>query len=89
MLMGALAAEIVGYAVHAPTVLHIPLCVSRAFLGGAIWASLPAASSGLYRRQRACRVCLMMNPIALAAARASVGISDTDLIAVISIATMT
>ncbi len=31
--MGTLAAEIVGYAVHAPTVLHIPLCVSCAFLG--------------------------------------------------------
>jgi general nucleoside transport system permease protein len=64
MLMGALAAGIVGYAVHAPTLLHIPLCVAGAFLGGALWASLPALLR-VYLGVNELVVCLMMNPIAL------------------------
>ena len=64
MLMGALAAGILGYAVSLPAALHIPLCVAAAFLGGALWAAVPALL-------RVCLsvnelvVCLMMNPIAL------------------------
>ena len=42
MLMGALAAGILGYAVSLPAALHIPLCVAAAFLGGALWAAVPA-----------------------------------------------
>jgi general nucleoside transport system permease protein len=56
MLMGALAAEIVGYAVHAPTVsAHSAL--RRLRLSGASDLGEPSfASSGLYWRQRACCV---------------------------------
>ncbi|HLW93323.1 MAG TPA: ABC transporter permease, partial [Roseiarcus sp.] len=41
MLMGALAAGIVGYAAPLPTYAHIPACLVAAFLGGALWASVP------------------------------------------------
>jgi ABC-type uncharacterized transport system permease subunit len=64
MLMGALAAGIVGYAVPAPTVLHIPLCIAAAFAGGALWASVPAVLR-VYLGVNELVVCLMMNPIAL------------------------
>jgi len=64
MIMGALAAGIVGYAVPAPIVLHIPLCVAAAFAGGALWASVPAILR-VYLGVNELVVCLMMNPIAL------------------------
>ena len=64
MLMGALAAGILGYAVSLPAALHIPLCVSAAFLGGALWAAIPALLR-VYLSVNELVVCLMMNPIAL------------------------
>ena len=64
MLMGALAAGILGYAVSLPAALHIPLCVSAAFLGGALWAAVPALLR-VYLSVNELVVCLMMNPIAL------------------------
>ena len=64
MLMGALAAGILGYAVSLPTVLHIPLCVVAAFAGGALWAAIPALLR-VYLNVNELVVCLMLNPIAL------------------------
>jgi ABC-type uncharacterized transport system permease subunit len=64
MLMGALAAGILGYAVSLPPLLHIPLCVGGAFLGGALWAAAPALLR-VYFSTNELVVCLMMNPIAL------------------------
>ncbi|HEV3045176.1 MAG TPA: ABC transporter permease [Roseiarcus sp.] len=64
MLMGALAAGIVGYAMPAPTYLHIPACLTAAFLGGSLWASVPAILR-IYLGVNELVVCLMMNPIAL------------------------
>ena len=64
MLMGALAAGIVGYAVPLPAFLHIPLCLAAAAVAGAAWAAIP----GLLRAYLAVNelvVCLMLNPVAL------------------------
>lgn len=65
MLMGGLAAGIVGAYVHGlPAAIHLPLCVVAAFLGGLLWASIP----GLLRVYLAVNelvICLMLNPIAL------------------------
>ena len=64
MLMGALAAGILGYAVPLPAALHLPLCVTAAFLGGSLWAAVPALLR-VYLSVNELVVCLMMNPIAL------------------------
>jgi general nucleoside transport system permease protein len=64
MLMGALAAGVVGYATPLPIYLHIPACVIAAFLGGALWASVPAVLRVVLGVNELV-VCLMMNPIAL------------------------
>ena len=64
MLIGALAAGIVGYAVPLPVYLHIPACLLAAFLGGLAWASVPALLR-VYLNVNELVVCLMMNPIAL------------------------
>jgi simple sugar transport system permease protein len=64
MLMGALAAGILGYAVSLPAALHVLLCVSAAFFGGALWAAVPALLR-VYLSVNELVVCLMMNPIAL------------------------
>jgi len=64
MLMGALAAGILGYAVSLPAPLHIALCLTGAFLGGALWAAVPGFLR-VYLSVNELVVCLMMNPIAL------------------------
>jgi simple sugar transport system permease protein len=64
MLMGALAAGIVGYALPLPTYVHIPLCIAAAFVWGALWATVPAVLR-VYLGVNELVVCLMMNPIAL------------------------
>src|SRR6202007_1993228 len=64
MLMGALAAGIIGYGVSCPTFIHVPLCVIAAFLGGALWAGVPALLR-VYLGVNELVVFLMMNPIAL------------------------
>ena len=65
MLVGGLAAGIAGaYVPGLPAIVHLPLCVLAAFLGGLIWASVP----GLLRVYLAVNelvICLMLNPIAL------------------------
>lgn len=64
MLVGALCAGIVGYAVDLPPMLHVPLCLVAAFAGGMAWASIPALLR-VYLNVNEMVVCLMMNPIAL------------------------
>ncbi|MBV9220278.1 MAG: ABC transporter permease, partial [Methylobacteriaceae bacterium] len=66
MLVGALAAGIVGYAVPLPPVLHVPACLIAAALGGLLWASVPALLR-VYLNVNELVICLMMNPIALLA----------------------
>jgi ABC-type uncharacterized transport system permease subunit len=65
MLMGGLAAGVVGaYLPGLPAIVHLPLSVAAAFLGGLLWASIP----GLLRVYLAVNelvICLMLNPIAL------------------------
>jgi simple sugar transport system permease protein len=39
--IGAITATFVGYAVHLPTVIHLPLTIFAGFLGGAAWAYIP------------------------------------------------
>lgn len=64
MIVGALCAGIVGYAVELPVVLHVPACLLAAFLGGMAWAAIPAILR-VYLNVNELVVCLMMNPIAL------------------------
>src|SRR5258708_7382431 len=66
MLVGALAARIVGHALPFPPILHVPACLAAAFVGGALWASVPALLR-VYLNVNELVVCLMMNPIALLA----------------------
>jgi ABC-type uncharacterized transport system permease subunit len=64
MLVGALAAGIVGFALPMPGYLHLPAAVLAAFLGGAAWAAIPAVLR-VYLNVNELVACLMMNPIAL------------------------
>lgn len=41
LLVGALAAAWVGYAVDLPAVVHVPLCLAAGVVGGALWAFVP------------------------------------------------
>ena len=41
LLMGALLAAWVGYAIKLPTAVHIPLCLVAGVIGGAVWGFLP------------------------------------------------
>jgi ABC-type uncharacterized transport system permease subunit len=64
MLVGAFFAGLVGWLVPLPTLLHVPLTLVAAMIGGALWAAIPA-----YLRVKLnvneLVVCLMLNPIAL------------------------
>jgi general nucleoside transport system permease protein len=42
LLMGAFAGALVGFSVHLPAIIHIPLMLFAGMLGGAFWAFLPA-----------------------------------------------
>jgi simple sugar transport system permease protein len=65
MLMGALAAGIAGYALTGlPIVIHLPLCIAAGFVGGVVWAAIPAFLR-VYLAVNELVVCLMLNPIAL------------------------
>lgn len=66
LLMGALAAGIVGYALPLPPPFHLLACLISAFLGGLAWAAIPAILR-VYLNVNELVVCLMMNPIALLA----------------------
>jgi simple sugar transport system permease protein len=64
MLMGALAAGIVGYGAELPPWLHAPACILAAALGGALWAAIPALLR-VYLNVNELVICLMLNPTAL------------------------
>jgi ABC-type uncharacterized transport system permease subunit len=64
MLVGALAAGIVGYAVPLPAPFHVMACMVAAMGGGLGWAAIPAFLR-VYLGVNEIVVCLMMNPIAL------------------------
>jgi simple sugar transport system permease protein len=64
MLVGALAAGIVGYALPVPGYIHLPIAILAGFLGGAAWAAIPAFLR-VYLNVNELVVCLMLNPIAL------------------------
>jgi general nucleoside transport system permease protein len=64
MLMGALAAGVIGYALSLPPVLHVFACLIAAMIGGIAWAAIPALLR-VYLGVNEIVVCLMMNPIAL------------------------
>lgn len=64
LIMGALCSGIVGYAVELPRIIHLPLCLLAAMLGGAAWGLIPAILRVKFRVNELV-VCLMMNPIAL------------------------
>ena len=64
MLMGALAAGIVGYAAPLPDWAMVPACLLASVAGGAAWAAIPALLRA-YIGVNELVVCLMLNPIAL------------------------
>lgn len=65
MLIGGLAAGIVGYTlVGLPMIIHLPLCILAGLLGGLAWAAIPAVLR-VYLSVNELVVCLMLNPIAL------------------------
>lgn len=64
MLFGALAAAIVGYYIHLPWFLHIPLAIIAAAIAGAAWALIPAILKAKLKVNELV-VCLMLNPMAL------------------------
>jgi len=65
MLFGALAAGIVGYVFNdLPMIVHLPLAIAAGFVGGALWAAIPALLR-VYLGVNELVVCLMLNPVAL------------------------
>jgi simple sugar transport system permease protein len=64
MLVGALLSGIAGYALTLPTFIHIPVAIAAGFLGGAMWAAIPAILR-VKLNVNELVVCLMLNPIAL------------------------
>jgi simple sugar transport system permease protein len=65
MLIGAMFAGVAGYAFAGlPAIIHLPLCILLGFLGGLLWASIPALLR-VYLGVNELVVCLMLNPIAL------------------------
>jgi simple sugar transport system permease protein len=64
MLIGALAAGTVGYALPCPPMLMLPACILAAAIGGAAWAAIPALLR-VYLGVNELVVCLMLNPVAL------------------------
>ncbi|PZQ46198.1 MAG: ABC transporter permease [Rhodovulum sulfidophilum] len=64
MIMGALAAGIAGSALDLPAIIHVPVCLLAAVVGGAAWALIPAFLRVRYNVNELV-VCLMLNPVAL------------------------
>jgi ABC-type uncharacterized transport system permease subunit len=63
MLFGAMAAGLVGYYVHLPMIIHLPLTIIAAMLAGGLWAVFPALGKvklGLNELV----LCMMLNPMA-------------------------
>jgi ABC-type uncharacterized transport system permease subunit len=64
LLVGAFFAGLVGWLVPLPAILHVPLTLAAAMLGGALWAAIPAYLR-IKLNVNELVVCLMLNPIAL------------------------
>lgn len=64
LLMGALAAGYVGYALHLPAPLHVAVSLLAAMTMGALWAAIPGILRA-YLNVNELVMCLMLNPIAL------------------------
>ena len=64
MVVGALFAGFVGYAFPLPGILHLPLSILAGFVGGGLWAAIPAFLR-VKLNVNELVVCLMLNPIAL------------------------
>ncbi len=64
MLVGAMFAGIAGYAFQLPWFLHVPVAIGAGFLGGALWAAIPALLR-VKLNVNELVICLMLNPIAL------------------------
>jgi len=65
MLVGALVSGIVGYIfTDLPMIVHLPLSILAGFIGGALWAAIPALLR-VYLGVNELVVCLMLNPVAL------------------------
>lgn len=64
MLAGALFSGVAGYAFQLPPLLHLPIAIGAGFLGGALWAAIPAILR-VKLNVNELVVCLMLNPIAL------------------------
>ncbi|MGM9986206.1 MAG: ABC transporter permease [Bacillaceae bacterium] len=64
LLVGWLAAVLVGIYVDLPMVLHIPLAILVAFLAGALWGFIPGLLKGLYRVNEVI-ITIMLNYVAL------------------------
>jgi len=64
MIVGALAAAVVGAGVSLPALLHVPLCLVVAAFSGALWA-LPAATLKLWRGVHEVISTIMLNWIAV------------------------
>ncbi len=64
MVVGAFFAGLVGWLAPLPAILHIPLTLIAAMVGGALWAAIPAFLR-VKLNVNELVVCLMLNPIAL------------------------
>lgn len=64
MLMGALAAGIVGSTFDLPAILLMPLSILAAIIGGALWAAIPGVLRAYFNVNELV-LCLMLNPMAL------------------------
>lgn len=64
MLVGGFFAGLVGWLLPLPAVLHIPLTLIAAMLGGALWSGIPAFLR-VKLNVNELVVCLMLNPVAL------------------------
>jgi simple sugar transport system permease protein len=64
LLVGAFFAGLAGWLIPLPALLHIPLTLLAAMLGGALWAAIPAFLR-VKLNVNELVVCLMLNPIAL------------------------
>ena len=64
LLMGGLVGGIIGYSVDLPALLHLPLTLIGAALGGMLWALFPGILRAYFNVNELV-TCLMLNPVAL------------------------
>ncbi|MDQ6773025.1 MAG: ABC transporter permease [Candidatus Dormibacteraeota bacterium] len=61
--LGAIFGVYIGYAVHVPGILHVPLTLAAGMLGGAIWGGIPGALKARFGAHEVI-VTIMLNYIA-------------------------